>query len=160
MKDQRNLKGLRDIGHSSCYVDSSRANEVRDSIPRDLVISFNVHSRESFYSRFWRERNLARYHSLARLTLNQDSPPKLSSLPHIHFLNSAPKALFSSSLTAIQSKFRVLRYSVRSDLSSVSNLCLNSAVSERMNRDRRSGLGVSPSVDHCISKSRGYRGGL
>jgi len=101
-----------------------------------------------------RERNLARYRSLARLTLNQVSPAKLSSFPHIHFLNSAPKALFSSSLTAIQSKFRVLRYSVRSDLSSVSNLCLNRAVSERMNRDRRSGLGVSLSVDHYISKSR------
>lgn len=159
MKDQRDLEGLRDIGHSSCYVDSSRTNKIRDSIPRDLAPS-SASSRRVPRAPRSSERYLARYRSLTRHTLNQVSPAKLSSFPHIHFLNSAPKALFSSSLTAIQSKFKVLRYSVRSDLSSDSNLCLKRAVSERMNRDRRSGLGVSPSVDHCISKSRVCRGGL
>jgi hypothetical protein len=84
-----------------------------------------------------RARNSARCRSL---TLNQVSPPKLSSFPHIHFLNSAARPFFSSSSTATQSNFRLLRNSVRSDLSSDSNLCLKSAVSDRMNRDRRSGL--------------------
>jgi hypothetical protein len=73
-------------------------------------------------------------------TLNQVSALKESSLPHIHFLNSFSSNFFSDNSTDIQSNCSVLRNSDRSDLSSVSNLCLKRAVSERMNRARRSGL--------------------